>query len=730
MTHMSLFLRILTITVLTFAVCGCASDGGTVEISGPIDFIARLDLIQVPTGDIRTNAYNDVSRPIKLGNEVRESLKIPPQNKIIFNIPGVPPGAKFECYVGFRAFEGSVPAGSFIFYEDMAVGDDPKLASAFIDASAEGQWDEVSIDLAEFEGKALKIRLDSSTQTSSLSSFIAQPRLVVNSGAKPKRAIIICIDTLRTDALGVYGNTEGMTPSLDAFAADAVRFANCESASPWTLPSCASFHTGRFPGMIAADAITEHLRGEETTLAEVFRAAGYRCGSITNNHYVSSEVGFFQGNEYQREMTVASADIELHDGLEFIQKHAEEDSLTYIHLFDSHVPYQPREPYMSRYRAGSGRFETEFSQPNEVRSGEIVLTEEEKLQIHGLYKGCVAFEDSELGKFFDKLKELGLYDDSVIVIFADHGEELWDHGAFEHGHSVYEEVTNVPLLIKFPGVDSKVVEKRVSLVDVMPTLLNWFDLDMPDGIVGKDLLVDDPKVDSTRKMFIEQCIHSTEKRASISGDWKLILNMAVQAPPELYNLADDPHEQVNMAETETDVTKLLADELLLYSAHTDEGGHIRLYNLPDITNVEYELTAEVIDGEFSDVRHLYQGVLVNESLGTLKLVSKVKLPTNGYIGFDFNVEPETAIVKFTARVIGQPEKLFPWYLGSSAEPIQSSVFQLNIVDERVSMSYPQARLTTAEGIYIWSVPRMVRDALENTISPETREELNSLGYIQ
>ena len=365
-----------------------------------------------------------------------------------------------------------------------------------------------------------------------------------------------------------------------------------------------------------------------------------------------------------------------------------------------------------------------------MRSGEIVVTDEEKLQIEGLYNGCVAFADDKFGDFIGQLKSLGIYDDTTIVVWADHGEEFWEHGGFEHGHSVYEEVTHVPLLIKSPGVEPNVVDTRVSLVDVMPTLLTRYDIDLSDGLVGIDLFADDLDAMTSRRMFIEQCIHSTEKRACIEGDWKLILNFGIEAPPELYNLALDPGELNNLAESEPEISTRLASELLLYSAHTDEGGHIRLYNLPGVIGTDYELVAEVVGGEFVDPQHSYIGTLVEESLGLTQLYSRVTFNRNSYISFDFNVEPETAEVKFFARIPDQPDILFPWYLGSSSESFEADQVQLSILDSRISMSYPQARQTTAEGIYIWSVPRAIRDALEDTISPEARAELDALGYLQ
>jgi hypothetical protein len=464
-------------------------------------------------------------------------------------------------------------------------------------------------------------------------------------------------------------------------------------------------------------------------MAELFFNAGYRTSAIINNTYVSDGVGMFQGFEYMRHIPKQAADLQFADSLEWINQHIGEDFYLYIHLFDPHVPYAPPEPYLSQYRQGSGRFETEFDSPNEVRDGSIVLTDEEKLQLRGLYNGEVAFSDTELGKFFDQLKTLGIYDNTSIVIFADHGEEFWDHGGFEHGHSVYQEVTHVPLFMKLPGVEPSVFEHRMSLVDVLPTWLGWAGLEYPENVSGRNLFNNPTDLD-TRSMFIEDCIHATDRRAVIQGDWKQILYFDGQHDPELYNLADDPYEKNNLFLSRADIGTPLTTELLMYSMQTSEGCHVRMYNFEGYSAPQkYQLTITTQGGQFSDIVNSSEGVVVERTFDPSLIVAQVEFGAGGYISLDFNVTPENAEITFSAEFLDEPDKDFDWYLGASGTPMVGKGVALTMLDDSVAMSFPQAQLTNSHGVYIWSIPPSIKSELADSLTPEQRAELDALGYI-
>ncbi len=694
-----------------------------------IDFLVQMELMGAPSDAGSINPLGSGIVEMKLGKEVRKSVEFPDRMQIQFKLTDIPEGARFTCAVGMKNFVNANPNTRFRFARTAPTGVETELETIQVVAGTDEAWHPVSIDLSDYIGQEIRLTVSAVANRRVGKVYLANPRLVVPSIEDPTRVVVICIDTLRADHLGVYGCERPLTPGLDAFAEESVRFENCETASPWTLPSVAATITGRYPSQIAADSISEHLRSEETTLAELFFDKDFRTASMTNNRYVSAEVGFFQGVEYQHESPRAPADEQYATSLEWIGNHMEDDFYLYIHLFDPHLPYDPPEPFLSQFSRGSGRFPEVFSEVTEYRAGTLILTDEEKEQIHGLYDGSVAFADQETGRFFDELKSMGIWDDMAVVVFSDHGEEFWEHGGFEHGHSVYEEVSHVPLLVKLPGHEPAVESLRVSLIDIMPTLIEWADLDTPDGLMGRDLFDPPSPDDPPRRFFIEECIHATESMACIQEEWKQIVHFDGLTGPELYYLVDDPSERTNLVSMETDRAEALTGEIVIYSAQTSEGCHFRLYPTEDAPNGVFTVIATAHDAVFTNPCATSTGTIESEDIQDSEIRYDAQFRRGGFFGMDFLVEPESAEVTFTVSFNPNPGIEFPWYLGASDLSFTGNEHTVSMVDPSIAMAYPQARLSTSEGVYIWSVPPSVRDELQNSLSPETIEELVSLGYI-
>ncbi len=722
------------------AVIGCRDEPSSAGGVG-IDFLNARELMGIPTAEEGFIRYESDVQSIKLGAVVRRAVVFPDGGVIEFKVTGASRGARFVCAVGVETSGGFEPDETFSFTCISESGAQTSLRPTWFSDESRGEWHELEVNLSRHANQDIALRIEVSNENLHGPAYLAHPRLVVPKGSEATRVILICVDTLRADAVGSYGCTRGMTPELDEFAGQSIRFAYCESPSPWTLPSVSATLTSKYAGMIGVDSISERLPEGEITLSEVFLDAGYCTAALGSNRWVSSGVGFFQGYDQLTERSYKVDAYELLNGaFEWIKFHKDEDFFVYIHLFDPHVPYEPPEPYLSTFRRGGGPFVSGFDNATQVWEGQFVLAEEVKEQLRGLYDGEVAWVDAQLGGFFGQLRRLRIWDDTAIVIYSDHGEEFWEHGGYEHGHSVYEELTHVPLMMKLPGMAPGVREERMSLVDVMPTLINWADLEAPDGLVGRDLLSPENDAEGGRMMFIEGCIHTTERRACVEGDWKQILYFGGDGQPELYNLKDDPSESVNLYETEVEVAERLSTELLMYSAGTSEGFHMRLYPLEEVTSVVYELAVSVEDGIFSDIVHEYRGTLINETLQPDRIVSQVLIECAGvehaeyqrrdFIELGFNVEPEEAPVTIQARILDSPEIEFPWQLGASDMPIEAGEITITMPDSRIAMSYPEAGSHFSYGVYIWSVPPSIRDELENTLSPEALEELRALGYIQ
>ncbi|MFN7964035.1 MAG: sulfatase, partial [Thermoanaerobaculia bacterium] len=309
----------------------------------------------------------------------------------------------------------------------------------------------------------------------------------------PTPVLIFLIDALRADELSVSGYPKATTPALDVFARDAVRFRQAIAQSTFTKSSVASLFTGRNPyqhglywgtqreasGRIRSDVLVE----EETTLAEVFRDHGYLTSAWVQNSHLRSFMGFAQGF------------VDYHDQQGSVERIASrlEPFLAgpgrrygffgYVHFIDLHDPYRPPPPYDRLFARGLDVYRgIDFAEwgafLDQVRKGERRLSEAELAELRGLYDGQLRRVDDRLGQIFARLKASGLYDRSLIVVTADHGDGFGEHGFISHSTTPYEELVRVPLLLKLPGNRhaGQVVGEQVRLIDLAPTLydaLGW-----------------------------------------------------------------------------------------------------------------------------------------------------------------------------------------------------------------------------------------------------------------
>jgi len=402
-----------------------------------------------------------------------------------------------------------------------------------------------------------------------------QPSRWFRDSDAPVSIILLVVDGLRPDHLGLYGYGRETSPNIDRLGHDAVTFTQAISQSTFTKTSIASLLTGQFPyrhgvydGNVesAPTRFTSDVLAPETvTLAEMLRDAGFVTAAWVNNAHLRPEFGFGQGfTEYSAgQMTIETINERMLTWLE--SKALKDDLFTYAHYLDLHVPYTPEPPYDTMF----GVYDTDVYEDIDltefgaylarVRLGEVVVTENDVDQLAAYYDGLIRFIDDEIGKLLERLEALGLYDRSLIVFTADHGDAFMEHGVLAHGTTPYEELARVPLLIKFPGAAhaGAVVEDQVRLVDVMATIAEMRDTPAPDSIDGRSLLpfVEGDGADRERQRFPEYAIteiHAGDAYPSIAirtSEWKYIHHES--RPDELYALKTDPGELHNVAALET-----------------------------------------------------------------------------------------------------------------------------------------------------------------------------------
>lgn len=283
--------------------------------------------------------------------------------------------------------------------------------------------------------------------------------------------ILISIDTLRADHLGVYGYDKKVSPNIDDFAKKAVVFKNAFSAAPWTLPSHAALFTGKYPNKLGIFLPTDFLKEEEVTLAEMLKNKGYKTAAISpTGAFVHKSFGFAQG--FDEFVKTGAGMKDWHDaretfekGANFVSQNKERKFFLFLHTFQVHDPY-------GDWDGSAGKIEIDdlltFAKgeksPEEIESFAAKVKEK--------YDEDIAYTDSQIQKIFEAVLQSGLEKKTIVAIVADHGEEFGERGLVGfHAYSFYNELLHVPLILKVPGISGRSIGENVSLADVVPTIL-------------------------------------------------------------------------------------------------------------------------------------------------------------------------------------------------------------------------------------------------------------------
>ena len=347
--------------------------------------------------------------------------------------------------------------------------------------------------------------------------------------------LLITIDTLRADHLGCYGYQQIRTPNIDRLAVEGVRFERAYSPVPITLPAHAAIFTGSYPMRTGMhDFSGNRLPSDQPTLASLLRGQGYATAGIVGSAVLDSRFGLNRGfdfhydhfdfsrlDETNLDAMERPGNVVVDQGLAWLSRERARRFFLWIHLYDPHYPYRPPPPYNEQYQA----------QP---------------------YDGEIAFADAQVGRLLRFLKEKHLYDNTFVILAGDHGEGLGEHGEKTHGFFIYNSTLRVPLIFKLPAgqvVRNKVISHAVSLIDLLPTVLQVVGVPIPSAVQGKGLL---PLVlgqgsASSEGLYAETYLprihfNWSELRSILVGPFHFI----DAAKPELYDLSKDPRELRNL----------------------------------------------------------------------------------------------------------------------------------------------------------------------------------------
>ena len=477
-----------------------------------------------------------------------------------------------------RSFEVDVPADGKLRFSIAAQGPVKKLNFRLsVDSEVVFQknvsktnhwWDQKPVDLAEWAGERVELTFETTGEGDH--ALWGHP-VLTSAPEEPQgpNVIVVSIDCLRADHVGLYGYDKPTTPAIDALAGDAVVYDHAVSASSWTIPSHMSMFTGLPPMFHGVnDSPDNFWAGRAKTLApsvpylaERLAEAGYETAAVVSSAPMSPRYGFERGFDVYRVHAAKAADV-VDSALDLVARADGRRFFLFVHFIDPHWPYMPMVEFQSYTEEFIERFGrrphdiSELIRRHQGKALEALQTDAD--DVRTLYDAAIAYVDRELGRFFDELKRREIYDDAFVLLTADHGEAFFDHETYGHAKTLYQELTHVPLVVKWPqNAPTGRIDTPVSHVDIFPTVLAVAGVP-PMPTEGADLR----SPPEGRALVLDASWEDRFRRETMlavrQGPYKYIAylpfepfdNLSLQAllREEFYDLSGDPNESENLIE--------------------------------------------------------------------------------------------------------------------------------------------------------------------------------------
>lgn len=373
---------------------------------------------------------------------------------------------------------------------------------------------------------------------------------------KGPNIILITLDTVRADHLSCYDYHRKTTPNLDKLARQSVLYTKAIAPSSWTFPSHASLFTGKFTSSHGAKydrkgqlRITDAIRGpkswqmyrarslaeDELTLAQILKEAQYTTGAVVGGPWLKRVFGLDKGFEHYDDAQISTVNGRLASqmtagALEWLEKVKKKPFFLFLNYFDAHGPYMPPKEFATAFL------------PNLMQRKPGKITTKEKI---ALYDAEILYMDHYIGKFLEKLKADGLYDNTMIIVTSDHGELLGEHGEVGHGEFLYQPELHIPLFVKYPAVEVTPArtDAPVQLNDVFVMILNRLGIEIPRNIqAGLPPQIGHPLVAETYPLA--PLAPKGHWRAIFEDNYKFIWNS--KNNHLLFDLEKDPGEETNL----------------------------------------------------------------------------------------------------------------------------------------------------------------------------------------
>lgn len=421
-----------------------------------------------------------------------------------------------------------------------------------------------------------------------------EPTKVNSTGNRPN-IVLIVLDSVRQDHLSCYGYPRNTTHNIDQLAAEGTLFENAYSASCWTIPAHASLFTGRYPSQHGVDLDHPFIDSEHQTLAGYLKTEGYRTACISCNSFAAGG-GTNLNRDFDLTIDVDGGYREgtglFNRGIRFVQKQwrafiyrdrgadratslamdwlgqQSEPFFLFMNFMDCHLPYRLKRP--ERYQfippVERKRIDRIPLDPFAVMAGELELNSREVAGIRALYDGSLYYLDQQIGKLVERLKELGLYEQTILLITSDHGESFGEHGLFDHQYGLYEHQIRIPLIARFPNnsLAGCRLTHPIQLVDLFPILKRIISAPTSPQNPAAYAFLEDPIRTAVIAEYLVPNLNAFRRRfpSADTGRYEVILRaisvqgyklIAHQAGDrELYHLPTDPGETENLAESKNE----------------------------------------------------------------------------------------------------------------------------------------------------------------------------------
>lgn len=468
-------------TPLLMALCGLGILAGCGEREpassppGGFSLVKELQSARVDYDEVRFRSIRKDGRlvdAITMDGRTELSLTPPVPSTVSYHLR-VPENPVLRFATGVSSFGApALPAVVDLEISVESGGEKTLLFSDQVRRMAANRWRDHDVDLSPWAGRDVTLTLVSrfrSPRPVTEPALVAWGDPVVADGKQTfnlPTIVLVSIDCLRADHVGAYGYSRPTTPAIDALAREATVFEKAFSTAPWTLPSHMSMLTGLLPSLHGATK-WEKLPKEVEYLPELLDTAGYRTVGVVSWVYLSQVYGFERGFDFYQVLDEPKDTDVVDATLKQLKRGAGRPQFLFVHLYHPHWPYLPPPDLLARLGGRPRDISTLLEKTSTVSTP---ADETERREVIRLYDAEVASADRQVGRLMEALKKDGLYDGALVIVTADHGEAFLEHGHWQHSRTLYDELTHVPLVVKFPGErKGSRWSKLVSTVDIFVT---------------------------------------------------------------------------------------------------------------------------------------------------------------------------------------------------------------------------------------------------------------------